>query len=69
MRIFIKLTIFALIYLRKDAFMDKHAMLELEQVKQEKVIMTDESALPVTLDNEIFVSPHFVISLCHAGSC
>ena len=49
--------------------MDKHAMLELEQVKQEKVIMTDESALPVTLDNEIFVSPHFVISLCHAGSC
>lgn len=49
--------------------MNKHAVLELEQVKQEKVIMTDESALPVTLDNEIFVSPNFVISLCHAGSC
>ena len=55
--------------LLKDAFMNKHAVLELEQVKQEKVIMTDESALPVTLENEIFVSPNFVISLCHAGSC
>ena len=49
--------------------MNKHAVLELERVKQEKVIMTDESALPVTLDNEIFVSPNFVISLCHKGSC
>ena len=56
-------------YLLKDAFMNKHAVLELEQVKQEKVIMTDESAVPVTLDNEIFVSPNFVISLCHKGSC
>ena len=49
--------------------MNKHAVLELEQVKKEKDIMTDENALPVTLDNEIFVSPNFVISLCHAGSC
>ena len=49
--------------------MNKHAVLEFERVKQEKVVMADESALPVTLDNEIFVSPNFVISLCHAGSC
>jgi AraC-like DNA-binding protein len=49
--------------------MNKHAVLELERVKQEKVVMADESALPVTLDNEIFVSPNFVISLCHKGSC
>ena len=49
--------------------MNKHAVLEFERVKQEKVVMADESALPVTLDNEIFVSPNFVISLCHKGSC
>ena len=49
--------------------MNKHAVLEFERVKQEKVVMADESALPVTLDNEKFVSPNFVISLCHKGSC
>ena len=49
--------------------MNKHAVLEFELVKQEKVVMADESALPVTLDNEIFVSPNFVISLCHKGLC
>ena len=49
--------------------MNKHAVLEFERVKQEKVVMADESALPVTLDNEVFVSPNFVISLCHKGSC
>ena len=49
--------------------MNKHAVLELERVKQEKVVMADESALPVTLANDVFVSPNFVISLCHKGSC
>jgi AraC-like DNA-binding protein len=49
--------------------MNKHAVLELERVKQEKVVMADESALPVTLPNDVFVSPNFVISLCHKGSC
>ena len=49
--------------------MNKHAVLEFERVKQEKVVMADESALPVTLDNDVFVSPNFVISLCHKGSC
>ena len=49
--------------------MNKHAVLELEQVKQEKVIMTDESALPTTLDSGVFVSRTFAISLCHEGSC
>ena len=49
--------------------MNQHAVLELERVKQEKVVMADESALPVTLANEVFVSPNFVISLCHKGSC
>ena len=49
--------------------MNKHAVLELERVKQEKVVMADKSALPVTLANDVFVSPNFVISLCHKGSC
>lgn len=49
--------------------MNKHAVLEFERVKQEKVVMADESALPVTLANDVFVSPNFVISLCHKGSC
>ena len=49
--------------------MNKHAVLELERVKQEKVVMADESALPLTLANDVFVSPNFVISLCHKGSC
>lgn len=31
--------------------------------------MTSESALPVTLANDVFVSPNFVISLCHKGTC
>ena len=54
---------------QKTHIMNKHAVLELERAKQEKVVMADESALPVTLDNEKFVSPNFVISLCHKGSC
>ena len=54
---------------QKTHIMNKHAVLEFERVKQEKVVMADESALPVTLDNEKFVSPNFVISLCHKGSC
>ena len=49
--------------------MNKHTILEFERVKQEKVIMADESTLPVTLANDVFVSPNFVISLCHKGSC
>jgi AraC-like DNA-binding protein len=49
--------------------MNKHAVLELQRIEQEKVIMADESALPVTLSNDFFVSPNFVISLCHKGSC
>ena len=49
--------------------MNKHAVLEFERVKQEKVIMADESTLPVTFANDVFVSPNFVISLCHKGSC
>ena len=49
--------------------MNKHAVLELQLIEQEKVIMADESALPVTLSNDVFVSPNFVISLCHKGSC
>ena len=49
--------------------MNKHAVLEFERVKQEKVVMADESALPVTLANDVFVSPNFVISLCHKGLC
>jgi AraC-like DNA-binding protein len=49
--------------------MNKHAVLELQRIEQEKVIMADESALPVTLSNDVFVSPNFVISLCHKGSC
>ena len=49
--------------------MNKHAVLELQLIEQEKVIMADESALPVTLANDVFVSPNFVISLCHKGSC
>ena len=49
--------------------MNKHAVLELERAKQEKVVMADESALPVTLANDVFVSPNVVISLCHKGSC
>jgi AraC-like DNA-binding protein len=49
--------------------MNKHAVLEFERVKQEKIVMADESALPVTLANDVFVSPNFVISLCHKGSC
>ena len=49
--------------------MTKHAVLELQRIKLEKVLMADESTLPVTLANEVFVSPHFVISLCHKGSC
>ena len=49
--------------------MNKHAVLELQRIEQEKVIMDNESALPVTLANDVFVSPNFVISLCHKGSC
>ena len=49
--------------------MNKHAVLELQRIEQEKVIMADESALPVTLADDVFVSPNFVISLCHKGSC
>ena len=49
--------------------MNKHAVLELQRIEQEKVIMANESALPVTLSNDVFVSPNFVISLCHKGSC
>ena len=49
--------------------MNKHAVLELQRVEQEKVVMTNESALPVTLANDVFVSPNFVISLCHKGTC
>ena len=49
--------------------MNKHTVLEFERVKQEKVIMAYESTLPVTLANDVFVSPNFVISLCHKGSC
>lgn len=49
--------------------MTKHAVLELQRIKLEKVLMADESALPVTLANDVFVSPNFVISLCHKGSC
>ena len=49
--------------------MNKHAVLEFERVKEEKVVMADESALPVTLANDVFVSPNFVISLCHKGLC
>lgn len=49
--------------------MNKHAVLELQRIEQEKVIMADESALPVTLANDVFVSPNFVISLCHKGTC
>lgn len=49
--------------------MNKHAVLELQRIEQEKVIMADESALPVTLSNDVFVSPNFVISLCHKGTC
>ena len=49
--------------------MNKHAVLEFERVKQEKIVMADESALPVTLANDVFVSPNFVISLCHKGLC
>lgn len=49
--------------------MTKHVVLELQRIKLEKVLMADESALPVTLANDVFVSPNFVISLCHKGSC
>lgn len=49
--------------------MTKHAVLEFQRIKLEKVLMADESALPVTLANDVFVSPNFVISLCHKGSC
>ncbi len=49
--------------------MTKHAVLELQRIKLEKVLMADESALPVTLANDVFVSPNFAISLCHKGSC
>lgn len=58
-----------IIFNKKTYIMNKHAVLELERVKQEKVVMADESALPVTLANDVFVSPNFVISLCHKGSC
>ena len=49
--------------------MNKHTVLDLQRTEQEKVVITNESALPVTLANEVFVSPNFVISLCHNGSC
>ncbi len=49
--------------------MNKHTVLDLQHTEQEKVVITNESALPVTLANEVFVSPNFVISLCHNGSC
>jgi AraC-like DNA-binding protein len=49
--------------------MNKHTVLDLQRIEQEKVVMADENALPITLANEVFVSPNFVISLCHKGSC
>lgn len=47
--------------------MNKHAVLD-QRVEQQKVVIADEHALPVTLASEVFICPNLVISLCHRGS-
>jgi AraC-like DNA-binding protein len=49
--------------------MSKHSVLDNQRIEQKKVVITNEHALPVTLDSETFISPHLVISICQSGSC
>ena len=48
--------------------MNKHAVLEHQRIEQQKVVIADEHALPVTLASEVFICPNLIISLCHRGS-
>ena len=49
--------------------MNKHAVLEQQQIEQQKVVIADEHSLPVSLISEPFISPNLIIALNHRGAC